>query len=654
MAKCKICNTDIEDGSMYCKDCLEKEQLKSKESYLDSLLSSVMKNTQPNKPSMRNQKNTDRKKQSTIDTEEQKDSVVGEQIAIDLKEQRTIDTKEQNSNGVEEHKIIDTEEQKNIDRKEPKKSGMKEQNMEQVEASVVDEYLQAFNSDASDDLHDFEQFNIMDDLENADGFMNFANQKNSDDRIVIHEEDLFGDLKDTEPDSNIIPNEIDNFSEEDPEDPTLYAILNELDQSNSDKKEEKSFDKAAQSEQDKKEETVDDEILSLLNQMSVDDPVAMEISNLLNGTNDPVPSVDNTSPSDVGEVFSDALTAVSSLNDKDSNVEQSSIEKEMDEKKKGKKEKFQKLLVQPENEQDHEAKEPEKKKDGLFARIFDKNSDKKVKKEKKSKKVKKVKEIAPGTEEKEEVFKAGNPVKGKTSDGKAAKKAAKKSAKKKTKAPLAKQEEERENSESFGKKNAGKKVSKKESIKQKKASKKKPKEVKKVVNEVEVDHGHINLVAASFVMITFALLTALLISGTKAFAYSNSIKNATYYFSTHKYTQAYDEVDGMDMKDEDAEIYNKIQTVMYVNKQLNSYNNFYAVEKYPEALDSLLKGLKRYDKYIELATLYGIESDLDYVRDQILAELKNKFDLSEEEAMQITFIENESEYSKRIYDIITA
>ncbi len=579
--------------------------------------------------------------------------------------------------------------------------------MEQAEDSIVDEYLQAFNSDASDDLHDFEQFNIEDDLENADGFMNFADQKNSDDKIVIQDKDLFGDLKDAEePDSNIMPNEIDNFTEEDP---TLYDLLNELDQSNSDKKEEDGFEEAAAPpEKDKipmpgeeemdslnqgtdeqnfidsasgmndqnfidsnpetnasgdSEETIDDEILSLLNQMSVDDPVALEISNLLNGANDTVQSADDTAPSDVGEVFSDALTAVSSLKDQDSDAVQSSIENKTDKNKKVKKEKFKKLFVQPEAEQDNKAKEPEKKKDGLFARIFDKNPDKKIKKVKKVRKEKKEIEIAPGTEDKEETSMAGNPVKRKTTAGKAPKKAVKKSAKKakkKVKTPLAKQEE-REESESFGKKAIAAKTNKNEkestkqraeSLKQKRASKKKAKEVKKAVNEVEVDHGHINPVAASFVMVTFTLLTVLLLSGTKAFAYSNGIKNATYYFNTHKYTQAYDEVYGMDMKDEDVEIYNKIQTVMYVNKQLNSYNNFYAVEKYPEALDSLLKGLKRYDKYIELATMYGIESDMNYVRDQILAELKNKFNLSEEEAMQITFIENETEYSKQVYNII--
>ena len=136
------------------------------------------------------------------------------------------------------------------------------------------------------------------------------------------------------------------------------------------------------------------------------------------------------------------------------------------------------------------------------------------------------------------------------------------------------------------------------------------------------------------------------------FSYSLSIKNATDYFGRHKYTQAYNEVYGIDLKDEDIELYDKIMTIMFVNKQLNSYNCYYHMRKYPEALDSLLKGLQRYDKYAELATMLGIKTDLDYVRDQILAELYNVFGLTEEEALRIIDSENRMQYSIAVYDVV--
>ena len=98
-------------------------------------------------------------------------------------------------------------------------------------------------------------------------------------------------------------------------------------------------------------------------------------------------------------------------------------------------------------------------------------------------------------------------------------------------------------------------------------------------------------------------------------------------------------------------LYNKIMTVMYVNKQLNSYHSYYEMKKYPEALDSLLKGLNRYDRYIELATMLGIDDDMDYVRNQILSELDSVFHLTEEEALQIASMEDIADYSKKVYEV---
>ena len=108
----------------------------------------------------------------------------------------------------------------------------------------------------------------------------------------------------------------------------------------------------------------------------------------------------------------------------------------------------------------------------------------------------------------------------------------------------------------------------------------------------------------------------------------------------------------MNIKDEDIELYDKIMTVMFVNKQLNSYNHYYQLEQYPEALDSLLKGLERYDKYIALAKELGIENDLKYVRENILEELNQVFSLSEKDAKKLIQMKDQSEYSIAVYDVV--
>ena len=99
------------------------------------------------------------------------------------------------------------------------------------------------------------------------------------------------------------------------------------------------------------------------------------------------------------------------------------------------------------------------------------------------------------------------------------------------------------------------------------------------------------------------------------------------------------------------ELHDKIMTVMYVNKQLNSYNSYAAMDMHPEAIDSLLKGLQRYEKYLALATELGIESDLDYVRAQILAVLERTYGVSERDALHLMEIEDQTEYSRKLYMI---
>jgi len=60
----------------------------------------------------------------------------------------------------------------------------------------------------------------------------------------------------------------------------------------------------------------------------------------------------------------------------------------------------------------------------------------------------------------------------------------------------------------------------------------------------------------------------------------------------------------------------------------------------------------RYDKYIDYATMIGIKFDMDNVRNQILAELENVFNLSEDEVKKLISINDTDKYSKEVYKIV--
>lgn len=187
----------------------------------------------------------------------------------------------------------------------------------------------------------------------------------------------------------------------------------------------------------------------------------------------------------------------------------------------------------------------------------------------------------------------------------------------------------------------------------KKAAKKEA-ELKRLRAEaLEKPEGKINKAGAIIIFLFFIVAAAVVIVGTNIFSYDISIADATYKFGKHRYTEAYEGIRGLNIKEKDMELHDKIYTVMFVNKQLNSYNNFFAMGDYSSALDSLIKGLSRYDKYIALARQLGIHTDLDYVRKQIMAELQSVYGVDEREALELMDMTDRQDYSERIYSAVS-
>lgn len=368
-------------------------------------------------------------------------------------------------------------------------------------------------------------------------------------------------------------------------------ILNMLESTNSDV--EQKEEQLEELEEGKEKEEPQEDVFAL------DDVFAMEDKEDISEESENK----STSESDISNVFSESLSAVESGTDKE-DISESLLDlvNETEQKKEKKKGLFRKLFG---NVADEKAKKAKEKEEEALLEKEKKKEEKKLEKEK-----------AFGVDEE------GNPIS--KEDAKKAKKEAKELAKK----------EKKELKE-----------------KQKQAKLEEKEKKKEEAVEIEEEPSRINRVGATIVMVFCTILTIVIITGTNSFAYSQSIQNATDYFEIRKYTKAYNEVSGITIKERDKEIYDKIVTVMYVNKQLNSYNNYYSMKMYPEALDSLLKGMKRYDKYLETAKELGIVSDLQYVRKQIMTELNSTYNLSEEEAYAIINIASKEEYSKKVISV---
>lgn len=194
-----------------------------------------------------------------------------------------------------------------------------------------------------------------------------------------------------------------------------------------------------------------------------------------------------------------------------------------------------------------------------------------------------------------------------------------------------------------------KKAAKAEEKAQKKAEKEAKKAEEAAQAELEVT-GKLNKVGVSIVIILAAMFLATEISGTEIFSYRSTMKQATGFFEAGKYTDAYQKILGTDMKKKDQETYDKIITVMKVQRSLNSYENYDNMKYYPDALNALLMGLKRYDENIETARNLEVEKDMDSCKEKILTLLDEEYGLSEEQARELLSLKRDT-YTDRVVEL---
>ena len=96
--------------------------------------------------------------------------------------------------------------------------------------------------------------------------------------------------------------------------------------------------------------------------------------------------------------------------------------------------------------------------------------------------------------------------------------------------------------------------------------------------------------------------------------------------------------------------YDKIKVVMKVQQSINAYQNYDRVKYYPEALDALLRGIKRYDANIDRGTELEVEGDMQSCRKQILSILQQEFGLSERDAYSILALDKDA-YQNKVVEI---
>lgn len=201
------------------------------------------------------------------------------------------------------------------------------------------------------------------------------------------------------------------------------------------------------------------------------------------------------------------------------------------------------------------------------------------------------------------------------------------------------------------KKQAGEAKKAQKAAKTKKAKDGKTKKVKKP-KEPPKPQDILKIKPVSIVMLVLfvagvSVLISVLSSG---FYYNNSVSLAKDYYSNEQYEKAYDKLSGIKLNGSDKTLYEQASTIMYVQKQYDSYENYMKLNMKTEALDSLIKGVNRYNSLRPQAQELGIDNKFTAVYKQIVLALQDTFKISETEAIGLSSM-SDTDFTNYYYRI---
>lgn len=204
-----------------------------------------------------------------------------------------------------------------------------------------------------------------------------------------------------------------------------------------------------------------------------------------------------------------------------------------------------------------------------------------------------------------------------------------------------------------GKKKKDKKKKDKKEKKPKKEKKEKEPKPKKEKKPKEVDNTP-PLPKGPVIMIWVMVgsLFALVMLGVNMIGYNFSVSNAKNLKNQAHYAEAFVELDGLEIKEKDMELYNQLAILATADSELNAYEVFEEKEMVVEAFDSLVCAVGRCELNEESAELYGCLGQLDILKKTAVNELESKYNTTYEEAIEIySYSKHDRDaYSVAIYE----
>ena len=186
------------------------------------------------------------------------------------------------------------------------------------------------------------------------------------------------------------------------------------------------------------------------------------------------------------------------------------------------------------------------------------------------------------------------------------------------------------------------KKKKKKEKKVKEPKEPKPKEPKKIVLSKKASIG--------LFAFCVTLIAAIVILSNILPDYTQKLEARKAYYQGD-YRTVYANFMNKQLNDSDTIIFKRAETIMKLQRRLDSYNNRIAMGQDAEALDSLFEGVYVYQKLIT-DDIVDVANDLIPIYSQITEILKNKYGISSDEAFQIYNIDDDTEYTRILFEIV--
>ena len=189
-----------------------------------------------------------------------------------------------------------------------------------------------------------------------------------------------------------------------------------------------------------------------------------------------------------------------------------------------------------------------------------------------------------------------------------------------------------------------------DSKKKKKKPKKEKKPKAKEVKEEEAPRRKLpkKRVRAVF-LLNISVCAAILIC---VFGYEkiNNLHNARWAYDNQDYVTTYENLYGMELKGDDAEIYKKSQAILLMDRKYKSYQNYKKLGMNTEAVNALMEAVAMYPELRENAEQLGVAAQVDYTYASVLAAL-SEYGVSEADAKDIVGYESKVRYTLRVQSI---